>query len=152
MLQLLSHGYGKKPVLCYAFSGVLSKLPLSNPISRETLYQHVYTDKAQGGVLWKNLRYQKKKRKRYARGRDHRGQIPNRRPLSDCSLNIEARRQVGHWECDTVIGSSHKGAVVTMVERKRGYGVMAKVANKTSELLSQPLWISSNPWQTGSKS
>ena len=43
---------------------------------------------------------------------------------------------MGHWECDTVIGANHKGAVVTMVERKSGYGVIAKVTNKTSELVS----------------
>jgi IS30 family transposase len=36
------------------------------PISHETLYQHVYADKAQGGVLWKNLRCKKQKRKRFA--------------------------------------------------------------------------------------
>jgi IS30 family transposase len=88
------------------------------PISHETLYQHVYADKAQGGALWKNLRCQKQKRKRYAGGRDRRGQIPNRRPLSDRPLHIEARKQIGHWECDAVIGESHKGAVMTMVERK----------------------------------
>ena len=106
------------------------------PISHETVYQHVYADKAQGGTLWKHLRCQKQKRKRYAGGRDRRGQIPNRRPLSERPLHIEARRQVGHWECDTVIGASHKGAVVTMVERKSGYAVMAKVEKKTSELVS----------------
>jgi IS30 family transposase len=106
------------------------------PISHETVYQHVYADKAQGGPLWKHLRCQKQKRKRYAGGRDRRGQIPNRRPLSERPLHIEARRQVGHWECDTVIGASHQGAVVTMVERKSGYAVMAKVEKKTSELVS----------------
>ena len=109
------------------------------PISHETIYQHVYADKAQGGTLWKNLRCQKQKRKRYAGGRDRRGQIPNRRPLSERPLHIEARRQVGHWECDTVIGASHKGAVVTMVERKSGYAVMAKVEKKTSELVSSAI-------------
>jgi IS30 family transposase len=77
-----------------------------------------------------------RKGERYAVGRDRRGQIPNRRPLSERPLHIEARRQVGHWECDTVIGASHKGAVVTMVERKSGYAVMAKVEKKTSELVS----------------
>ena len=46
---------------------------------------------------------------------------------------------MGHWECDTVIGASHKGAVVTMVERKSGYAVMAKVSNKTSELVSSAI-------------
>ena len=109
------------------------------PISHETVYQHVYADKAQGGTLWKHLRCQKQKRKRYASGRDRRGQIPNRRPLSERPLHIEARRQVGHWECDTVIGTSHKGAVVTMVERKSGYAVMAKVEKKTSELVSSAI-------------
>ncbi|MSQ57595.1 MAG: IS30 family transposase, partial [Limnohabitans sp.] len=29
------------------------------PLSHETIYQHVYADKAQGGSLWKNLRCQK---------------------------------------------------------------------------------------------
>ncbi len=109
------------------------------PISHETLYQHVYVDKAQGGALWKNLRCQKQKRKRYAGGRDRRGQIPHRRPLSDRPLHVQARKQVGHWECDTVIGASHKGAVVTMVERKSGYAVLAKVTNKTSDLVSSAI-------------
>jgi len=109
------------------------------PISHETLYQHVYADKAQGGALWKNLRCQKQKRKRYEGGRARRGQIPNRRPLSDRPLHIEDRHQVGHWECDTVIGASHKGAVVTMVERKSGYAVIAKVEHKTSERVSSAI-------------
>ena len=115
------------------------KIASQLPISHETVYQHVYADKAQGGALWKNLRCQKQKRKRYAGGRERRGQIPNRRPLSDRPLHIEARKQVGHWECDTVIGANHKGAVVTMVERKSGYAVMAKVTNKTSALVSSAI-------------
>ena len=46
------------------------------PVSHETLYKHVYTDKAQGGKLWKNLRCQKQKRKRYTSGRDRKGKSP----------------------------------------------------------------------------
>jgi len=38
-----------------------------------------------------------------------------------------------------VIGTNHKGAVVTMVERKSGYGVISKVTNKTSELVSSAI-------------
>jgi IS30 family transposase len=114
---------------------ITSKLP----ISHGTVYQHLYTDKAQGGALWKNLRCHNQMRKRYAGGRDRRGQIPSRRPLSERPLQIEARKQVGHWECDTVIGANHKGAVVTMVERKSGYAVMAKVSNKTCELVSSAI-------------
>ena len=109
------------------------------PVSHETLYLHVYSDKARGGTLWKNLRCQKQKRKRYAGGRDRRGQIPHRRPLSDRPVHIELRKQVGHWECDTVIGANHKGAIVTMVERKSGFRVIVKVSQKTSELVSRAI-------------
>jgi IS30 family transposase len=106
------------------------------PVSHETLYLHVYADKANGGKLWKNLRCQKQKRKRYAVGQDRRGQIPNRRPLSERPGHIEDRKQVGHWEGDTVIGANHKQAIVTVVERKSGYAVIAKVENKTADLVS----------------
>jgi IS30 family transposase len=105
------------------------------PVSHETLYQYIYADKAKGGKLWKNLRCQKRRRKRYAGGLDRRGQIPNRRPLSERAAHVEDRKQVGHWECDTVIGANHKQAIVTVVERKSGYAVMAKVSNKTSDLV-----------------
>ena len=87
------------------------------------------------GFFVRTCAVRSKRRKRYAGGRRPPGQLLNRRPLSDRPLNIEARRQVGHWECDTMVGDSHKGAVVTMVERKSGYGVMVEVTNKTSELV-----------------
>lgn len=117
------------------------------PVSHETLYQHVYADKTQGGTLWKNLRCQKQKRKRYASGRDRRGQIPNRRPLSERPAHIEGRKQVGHWECDTVIGANHEQAIVTVVERKSGYAVMAKVSNKTADLVGQAIIKALTPFE-----
>jgi IS30 family transposase len=46
---------------------------------------------------------------------------------------------VGHWECDTLIGTSNKGAVVTMVKRNIEYAVMAKVINKTSASVSSAI-------------
>jgi IS30 family transposase len=46
---------------------------------------------------------------------------------------------VGHWECDTDIAVRHKGAVMTIVDRKSGYAVMAKVSNKTCELVASAI-------------
>lgn len=45
-------------------------------------------------------------------------------------LPIEDRRQIGHWEGDTLIGKRHKHAIVSLVGRKSGYAVLAKVKNK----------------------
>ena len=108
-------------------------------ISHETIYRHVYADKAAGGNLYQQLRCQKKRKKRYASGRDRRGQIVGRRPISERPAHIETRSQVGHWEGDTVIGAAYKQAVVTLVERKSGYALIAKVSNKTSDLVSQAI-------------
>jgi IS30 family transposase len=105
-------------------------------MSHETIYRHVYADKAIGGDLYKSLRCQRKRRKRYAGGRDRRGQIIGRRPICERPRHIEERRQIGHWEGDTLIGKSHKHAIVSLVERKSGYAVLAKVKNKTADLVS----------------
>jgi len=113
------------------------------PVSHETLYLHLYANKANGGKLWKNLCCQKQKRKRYASGQDLRGQIPNRRSLSERPAHIEARKQVGHWEGDTVIGANHKQAIVTLVERQSGYAVIVKVENKKADLVGAEIvdWL-----------
>ncbi len=108
-------------------------------VSHESIYLHVYADKAAGGNLHKNRRSQKPRRKRHLCGRDRRGHIPNRRPISERPAHIEARKQVGHWEGDTVIGALHNQAVVTLVERKSGYAKIIKVANKTADLVSQAI-------------
>ena len=62
-------------------------------ISHETIYHHVYADKAAGGSLWEQLRCQKKRKKRYASGHDRRGQIVGRRPISERPEHVEARSQ-----------------------------------------------------------
>ncbi len=78
----------------------------------------------------------KRNARSYASGRDRRGQIVGKRPISERPEHIEARAQIGHWEGDTVIGAAHQQAIVTLVERKSGYAVLAKVKNKTSDLVS----------------
>jgi IS30 family transposase len=50
-------------------------------------------------------------------------------------------------ECDTVIGAAHKQAIVTVVERKSGYAVMAKVSNKTSDLVGSAIIQALKPFE-----
>ena len=109
------------------------------PISHETLYRHIYADKALGGDLWRHLRCQKKRRKRYGGGRSRRGQIIDRRSISERPAIVEKRRQVGHWEGDTLMGTRHRHAIVSLVERKTGYAVLAKVPKKTAYLVSNAI-------------
>jgi IS30 family transposase len=88
-------------------------------ISPETLYQRIYADKRAGGSLWKNLRCQKLRKKRYGK-HDRRGTIPNRISIEKRPAVVEKRRRIGDWEADTIIGKNHKQAIVSLVERQSG--------------------------------
>jgi IS30 family transposase len=94
-------------------------------ISYEMIYRHVYADKTAGGSLWERLRCQKKRKKRYASGHDQRGQIVGKMPISERPQHIEVGSQIGHWEGETVIGAAHKQAILTLIERKSGYALIA---------------------------
>ncbi len=106
-------------------------------VSHESVYLHVYANKAAGGDLHTHLRSQKPRRKRHLCGRDRRGQIPNRRWISERPSHIEERKQVGHWKGDTVIGAANKQAIMTLVERKSGFDVLVKVLNKSADLVGR---------------
>ena len=107
-------------------------------ISPETVYQRVYANKQAGGLLWKNLRCQKKHKKRYGKI-DRRGMIPNRLSIEDRPAIVETRSRIGDWEADTVIGKNHRQAIVSIVERKSGFTLIRKVERKTALAVSQAM-------------
>jgi IS30 family transposase len=92
------------------------------------------------------LRYQKQKHKRYAGCHDRRGQIPYRRSISERPESIERRANGGHLEGGTVIGAAQKHFIVTLVERKSGYAVVAKIIRKASEQISAAIIKRLNPF------
>ena len=70
-------------------------------ISHETIYKHVYEDKACGGDLHKHLRSQKKRRKRYASGANRRGVIAGRVGIEHRPKIVDTKSRIGDWEGDT---------------------------------------------------
>jgi IS30 family transposase len=109
------------------------------PVSHENVYLHVYADKVVEGDLYKNLRIKKVSRRRHLSERDRRGQIPSRRSISERPSHIEDRKQVGHRAVDTVIGSSHKQAIMKLVDHKNGFAVLPKVSNKSANLVCRAI-------------
>ena len=117
------------------------------PVSHETLYRRIYADKREGGDLWRHLRCQKQRRKRYASGQNRRGKIPDRRPISQRAASVESRCRIGHWEGDTLIGAGHQQAIVSLVERKSGFCLLAHVPRKTSEAVRDVIVQSLSPFK-----
>jgi IS30 family transposase len=74
-------------------------------VSHEWIYQYILSDKQAGGDLYKYLRCQKKRRKRYG-SRDRWGNLPNRRSIEERPEIVDKRCRIGDWEVDTIIGKS----------------------------------------------
>ena len=106
------------------------------PISHETIYQHIYVDKADGGTLHTHLRHRRKKRKPRRDQPDRRGQIRNRVSISKRPKSVQHRRRIGHWEADLMSGKAHRGFLVTLVERKSRRVRIGWVLRKTAEAVS----------------
>jgi len=107
------------------------------PLHHETIYQYLLTDKQTGGQLYKHLRHQGKPyRKRYGSSNNRTG-IPNRTGIEERPEAANNRERIGDWEGDTMIGKNHKGAIVTLDERKTKLRLAcplnAKTAKETSE-------------------
>jgi IS30 family transposase len=106
-------------------------------ISHETIYQHILTDKTKGGTLYCHLRLSHKKRKKRYGSYDHRGQIKGRVSIDERPAIVDARGRIGDWEIDTIIGKRHKGALLTLVERKTKFTLIRKLEKKQADLVAE---------------
>jgi len=102
-------------------------------ISHETIYRHVWRDKRQGGALYTHLRGARKRRRKRYGAYDSRGRLAGKRMISERPPEVEVRREVGHWEIDTVLGAGSKDCIVTLVERKTGLVFVGKLPDRTKE-------------------
>ena len=101
-------------------SGWLSKNAVTTN-SHEQIYQHIWLDKNNKGVLWKNLRHNGKKYNKRKGLNKRRGLIPNRIGIENRPKIVDEKNRIGDWEVDLIIGAGHNGALVTMVDRASKY-------------------------------
>ena len=100
-------------------------------ISHETIYRYVWEDRVRGGTLHRHLRQSPRQRRKRYGSYDSRGRLAGKRPISERPLGAQNRSRVGHLEGETVIGSSDKHCVLTLVDRKTGYTMIGKLESRT---------------------
>lgn len=95
-------------------------------VSHERIYQYIAADRQRGGDLWTFRRRRRRRRCRIGTARQR--QRFHGRRIDERPAGIEQRKQVGHWEADSVVG---KGAVrlITLVERKSRYIKLQRVSD-----------------------
>ena len=102
-------------------------------ISHESIYRHVWADKALGGALYKHLRRTGKKYNRRGAKMAGRGLIPYRVDIDQRPKIVEEKVRIGDIEGDTIIGAQHKGAILSYVDRHSKYTKLALLPNKKAE-------------------
>ncbi len=101
-------------------------------ISHEWIYQYILENKRKGGSLFRHLRCQKQRRKRYG-SYTRRGHLINAVSIEERPAIVDSRSRIGDWEVDTVIGQYRRQAIVTLTERKTRLTLIRKVPNHTSK-------------------
>ncbi len=138
-VPLLAEGWSPEQI-----SGVFSGSEVA--VSHEWLYQRILQDKVGGGLLYKHLRCQKQRKKRYGKP-ERRGQLRDRRSIHDRPADVELRNRIGDWEADTIIGTGHKGAVVSLVERASGFAKLIVIPTREANVVTQAIIKALRPYR-----
>ncbi len=95
-------------------------------VSHERIYQYIIADKDEGGELYK----QKRRKKKYAsrlKNKECRGKIKGQTSITERPKIVEEKTRFGDLEVDLIIGENHKGALITINDRRTGYAKRMEV-------------------------
>jgi IS30 family transposase len=93
-------------------------------ISRQTIYDWIDRQRPDQRRTWRQcLRFGSPRRKRPENG----GRLPHAVPIEGRPLVVDRRLRFGDWEGDTIVSRRRRGGLVSLVERKSGYTLLARV-------------------------
>ena len=116
-------------------------------VSHERIYKFVWQDKNAGGLLYKQLRTgQKIYKKRYGTN-DKRGQISDKISIEKRPEIVANKERYGDLEIDLIIGKDHKGALLTIVDRKSSYVIIEPLKTKSAKEVTQAIYNALIPYK-----
>ena len=105
-------------------------------VSHETIYRWIWDDKRKKGILYQSLRRKGKKHNKRWNTHAGRGYIPNRIDIEERPSIVDLKQRFGDLEIDTIIGSNHKGALVTINDRLTSKVWIRKLSGKDAAPLA----------------
>jgi IS30 family transposase len=104
-------------------------------VSVPAIYAHVRADRRRRGRLHEHLRFG---HKRTRWGHHVRGALsPSRPSIHSRPAQVELRQQAGHWEGDTLTGSSRAIKLLALVERKSRYLLLRRPAEHLAPAIAR---------------
>lgn len=108
-------------------------------VSAPTLYAALERQRAAGGRLHRGLPRRGRGRKPNGRGKRRRGPIEGRRHIDQRPIGAARRSRHGHWEGDTIEGAHKASYIVSLVDRKSRFTLLAKAADKSAHTVHAAL-------------
>ena len=102
-------------------------------IHHETIYGFIYNKKAKHLKLYRYLRFARKRRRKRLGRKPQRALIPCRTWITERPKSANNRKEVGHWEADTIVFRRRKAALLVNVERVTRFTCVKKLRDATSE-------------------
>jgi len=103
-------------------------------ISYESIYQWIYNAYHQDGIeLWRYLPRKRRKRRNRVLKKQPRFVLQGKKSIHSRPEAVDSKCEIGHWEGDTVVGKSHDGFTVTLLERKTQLFLTAWMPDKRAE-------------------
>jgi IS30 family transposase len=132
----------------YSPEQIAGRLTVDYPefkISHEAIYNYIYAQYHRDGYgrcVGEDLRIYLKKRhkaryRKHALFRQQRLKISGAISISERPEKIELRKELGHWEGDSVVSRQSKYGLNTLVERKSGLLLMTRIKDGTARETSQ---------------
>jgi transposase, IS30 family len=98
-------------------------------VSRQTIYGWIKQQEPAERRTWRDCLRFGARRKR----RQDAGQLPGAVRIDGRPAIVAARRRFGDWEGDTIVGRGRRGSLVSLVERKSGFTLLAQVPDRRAE-------------------
>lgn len=136
VIRKLKQGWSPEQI-----SGDLKENHQGLSISHEAIYQFVYAKETLKTVNLKNYlpRANRIRRPRGHSNKHTKSHIPRRVSIEDRPKYIDKRKQVGHWESDTMVSRASKASVVVTLERATRYVKLGKVKAKQARDVSNAI-------------
>lgn len=91
-------------------------------ISQQSIYRHIWNDRANGSTLYKHLR-RKGKRYKY-KSSDATVKVTNKQSIEQRPSKLNLLIRAGHWEIDTIFGLDQKSFLLTLVDITAMYTII----------------------------
>lgn len=104
-------------------------------VSHEWIYQHILADRRAGGDLYRQLRCQRQRHKRYGHY-SRRGQMPGRVSIEQRPSIVDEKSRIGDWEVDLIIGHDRRTALLTLTERKSKLALLRKLRRRLAPMVT----------------